>query len=156
MHAMAKRSGRVGTVIAFGTPGDVSLLRRRRIPNLTRRWSRWRGERANLRRLPAQTAATETIRPWLEHLLGPSASIESFELNPRDATLKVVAELRGRRTFTFVSVDAWLNVEPRDNLAASVLEHLDSEGDADAEFFLSGYAEESYTMSDRWRDDENQ
>ena len=112
--------------------------------------------RADLRRLPEQTATTEEIRTWVSGLLGHRGSIASFDLKSADDELSLRVDFDGRTGhLTFCFLRSWSNVEPRDELAGAVLEVLRGRDDFDHEFWLSGYAESSYITSDRYRSDRN-
>ena len=155
---MRNRLDPVYTAIAFGPAENPSLITRSRriLPDVPGRWDRWRTTRANVRRLPEQIAASEEIRAWLTGLLGERGSIVSFDLQSWEDEVRLRVAFEGRTgQLTFCFLQHWSEVEPRDQLAKSALEVLRGRDNFDHEFWLSGYAEESYITSDRYRSDRN-
>ncbi|MCU1360107.1 MAG: hypothetical protein JWN99_1396 [Ilumatobacteraceae bacterium] len=123
--------------------GELAPIPLRWLPDLAGRWHLWRHRRWNLRHLAEQQAACAQIIDWLITILAGLATVLSWTHDPRDDQLIVNIFWDGhKREMGFSPLRAWHHVQPRDSLAADVLEQLNAPDDGQAWVMLGSHAEE--------------
>lgn len=124
-------------------PAPIPL---RWFPDVGGRWRVWREARTNMRHVPEQTMAVRGIESWLSDVLVPDGSVDSYVHVPRQDLVTFEVQYRQqRRELEFISLLAWPNIDPRDELESDILDAMREPSESDpALFVLGGYAEASW------------